>query len=109
MLPLYLIYLFPVAVNSDFPSCPIPPYFTGFVTRLIRRAPLVEQELLTHPEHLSSLPVLSGARVTRSLDLCVCVVDHCLSFCPFYFDHCVLRFTDSDYPFNSAIHCFPHY
>jgi len=71
MLPLYLIYLFPVAVNSDFPSCPIPPYFTGFVTRLIRRAPLVEQELLTHPEHLSSLPVLSGARVTRSLDLCV--------------------------------------
>ena len=41
--------------------------FTGFVTRLTRRMPLVEQELLTLPEHLSSLPVFSGVRVTRSL------------------------------------------
>ena len=40
---------------------------TGFVTRLTRRVPLVEQELLTLPEHLSSSPVLSGVRVTRSL------------------------------------------
>jgi hypothetical protein len=37
---------------------------TGFVTRLTRRVSLVEQELLTLPEHLSSPPV----RVTRSLD-----------------------------------------
>jgi hypothetical protein len=29
--------------------------------------PLVEQELFTLPEHLSSHPVLSGLRVTRSL------------------------------------------
>jgi len=27
---------------------------TGFVTRLTRRVPLVEQELLTLPEHMSS-------------------------------------------------------
>jgi hypothetical protein len=33
---------------------------TGFVTRLTRRVPLVEQELLTLPEHLSSPPVLVG-------------------------------------------------
>jgi hypothetical protein len=39
----------------------------GFVTRLTRRVPLVEQELLTLPKHLSSLPVFSGVRVTRSL------------------------------------------
>jgi hypothetical protein len=38
-----------------------------FVTRLTRRVPLVEQELLTLPEHLSSPPVFSGVRVTRSL------------------------------------------
>ena len=38
---------------------------------LTRRIPLVEQELLTLPEHLSSSPVFSGARVTRSLVLCV--------------------------------------
>ena len=32
----------------------------GFVTRITRRVPLVEQELLTLPEHLSSPPVFSG-------------------------------------------------
>jgi hypothetical protein len=35
--------------------------------------PLVEQEMLTLPDHTSSLPVFSGDRVTRSLALCVCV------------------------------------
>jgi hypothetical protein len=49
---------------------------TGFVTRLTRRVHLVEQKLLTLPEHLSSLPVFSGVHVTRSLALCVCFVDN---------------------------------
>jgi hypothetical protein len=44
-------------------------------TRLTRRVPLVEQELPILPEHLSSPPVLSGVRVTRSLILYVCFVD----------------------------------
>ena len=48
---------------------------------------LVEQELLTHPEHLSSLPVFSGVRVTRYLVLYVCFADRCLSFCTFSFGH----------------------
>jgi hypothetical protein len=39
---------------------------TAFVTGLARWVPLVEQELLTLPEHPSSTPVLSGVRVTRS-------------------------------------------
>jgi hypothetical protein len=34
---------------------------TGFVTRLTRRVPLVEQELPTLPEHLSSLRFLLGS------------------------------------------------
>ena len=42
--------------------------------------PLVEQEVLTLPEHLSSPPIFSGVHVTRSLVLCVCFVDRCLSF-----------------------------
>jgi hypothetical protein len=54
------------------------------------RVSLVEQELLTLPEQLSSPPVFSGVHVTRSLVLCVCFVDHCLSFCPFSFGHCVV-------------------
>jgi hypothetical protein len=50
----------------------------------------VEQELPTLPEHLSSPPVYSGVRFTRSLVLYVCFVDHCLSFCTFSFGHCVV-------------------
>ena len=38
----------------------------------------------------SSPPVFSGVRVTRSLVLCVCFVDRCLSFCPFSFERCVV-------------------
>ena len=50
----------------------------------------MEQELLTLPEHLSSPQVFSGVGVARFLVLCVCFVDHCLSFCPFSFGHCVV-------------------
>jgi hypothetical protein len=71
-------------------SFPHSRLITGFVTRLTRRVPLVEQELLTLPEHLSSPPVFSGVRVSRSLVLYVCFVDRCLSFCAFSFGHCVV-------------------
>jgi hypothetical protein len=60
-----------------FQSFPRSWLIIGFVTRLTRRVPLVEMELLTLPKHLSSLPVFSGVRVTRSLVLYVCFVDHC--------------------------------
>ena len=74
---------------------------TGFVTRLTQRVPIVEQELLTLSELLSSSPVFSGARVIRSLVLWVCFVDRYLSFCTFSFGHCVVySFSDSDYPFG---------
>jgi hypothetical protein len=73
-------------------QCIISAYIiTGFVTRLTRRVPLGEQELITLSEHLSSPPLFSGIRVTRSLVLCVCCVHRCLSFCTFPFDHCVVR------------------
>jgi hypothetical protein len=66
-------------------------FFAMLDTRLTRRVLLVEQELLlTLPEHLSSPPVFSGVRVTRSLVLYVCFVDRCLSFCTFSFCHCVV-------------------
>ena len=82
-----------------FRSFPHSWLITGFVTRLTRRMSLLEQELLTIPEHLGSPPVYSGVRVTRSLVLCACFVDHCLSFCTFSFDHCVVcsSIYDSDY------------
>ena len=75
---------------------------TRFVTRLTQRVPLVEQELSSVPEHLSSPPVSSGVRVARSLVLCVCFVDRCLSFCPFYFSHCAFC-TSSIYGFTPLV------
>jgi hypothetical protein len=54
------------------------------------RHDIVEQELLTLPEHLSSPPIFSEVRVTRSLVLYVCFVDRCLSFCTFSFGHGVV-------------------
>ena len=52
----------------------------------------MEQELPTLSVHLSSPPVFSGVRITRSLVLYVCFVDRCLSFCPFSL--CCLFFFD---------------
>ena len=54
------------------------------------RVSLVEQELLTFTEHMSSPPVFSGVHVTRSLVLCVCFVDRCLFLWPL----CCLSFID---------------
>ena len=75
-----------VSTSRSFPHS----WHHGFVTILSRRVPLVEQELLTLPEHLSSPPVFSGVRIAWSLVLCVCFVDRCLSFCTFSYGHCVV-------------------
>jgi hypothetical protein len=74
----------PLVVNTS-RSFPHSWLITGFETWLTRREPLVEQELPTLSEHLSLPPVYSGVRVTRSIVLCVCFVDRCLSFCTFFF------------------------
>ena len=54
----------PLVVNTSrsFPH-------SRLVTRLTLTVPLVEQEMLTLPEHPSSSPVFSRVRVTRSLVL----------------------------------------
>jgi hypothetical protein len=48
-----------IVVNTS-RSFPHSRFITEFVTKLTRRVPLVEQELLILPEHLSSPPVLVG-------------------------------------------------
>jgi len=55
-----------------------------------RQLPMVEKQLFILPEHMSSPPVISWVRVTRSLALCVRFVDRCISFCPFSFGNCVV-------------------
>ena len=68
--------------------------------------PLVEQELITLLEHLSSTLVFSGIRVTWSLVLYVCFVDRCLSFCHcFFFGHCVVC-PSSTYGFWFFLHIY---
>ena len=70
---------------------------TGFVTRSARRTSLVEHELFTLPEHLSSPPVISGIRVTRSL-----LISFIFMFCRslfiilyfFFWSLCFLLFFD---------------
>ena len=66
-------------------SCPHSWRITRFGSRLTRRVPLVEQELLTLPGHVSSRPVFSGLLVTPCILLCVCFVDRCLFFLSFFF------------------------
>jgi hypothetical protein len=78
-------------VVSTLQSFPHLWLIIGFVTRLIWRVPLVEQELLTFPEHLSSSPVLSGVRVTRSLDFVYGFSLCTFSFCPLSFLFFYLR------------------
>ena len=77
-------------------------FMTRFVTRLIRRVPLVEQELLTFSEHLSSPPVFSGVHVTRSLVLYVMFCRSLFVLLSFFLLVIVLsvflRFTYYDYP-----------
>jgi hypothetical protein len=68
-----------------------------YIYRLTRQVSLVEQELLTLPEHLSSPPVFHGIRVSF-----ICMF--CRSLFVFFLLVIVLsvllRYTDSDYPFG---------
>ena len=77
-------------VGNTSRSFPRSLLIIGFVTRLPWRVLLVEQELCTLPEHMSSPPLFSRVRVTWSLVLYVCFVDRSLSFCTFLFGHCVV-------------------
>jgi hypothetical protein len=79
----------PLVVNTS-RSFPHSRLITGFVTRLTRRVPLVEQELLTLPEHLSSPRIFSGVRVTLSLVLCVMFGRSLFVLLSFSFGHCVV-------------------
>ena len=68
-------------------SFPHSRLITGFVTRLIRRVPLVEQELLTLPEHLSSPPFVVGFLL---LNLYIYMYVLSIVVCTFSFGHCVV-------------------
>ena len=87
LLKLWVYVPFVLNTSQSFPRSWL---IIGFVTRLTRRVPLVEQEQLTLHEHLGSHPDFSEARVTRSLVLCVCFVGRCSSLCTFSFGHCVV-------------------
>jgi hypothetical protein len=64
----------PPVVNT-FRSFPHSWLITGFVTRLTRRVSLVEQELLTLREHLSSHLLFSGVRVNDKWNISMVICD----------------------------------
>ena len=75
-------------------SFPYSQLITGFVTRLTRRVPLVEQELLTLPEHLSSPPVLVGSCYSIFSFICVFCRSLFVLLCLFFRSLCCLFFFD---------------
>ena len=60
-------------------------HFTRLITWVTRWVPLVEQELLVLPEHLSSPLFLVGFVLLNLLFSVSCFADHFLSFCTFLF------------------------
>ena len=91
----YLLVIVFLTIKWNYLPYACPFLIHDLLSGLAQWVPLVEQELLTLSEHMSSLPVFSGVRITRSLVLYVCFVDHCLSFlyiffwplcCMFFFD-----------------------
>jgi len=94
-------YAYVPSVIITIRSFPYSWLINEFVTRVTRRVPHVEQELLTFPEHLSSAPDFSWDRVAWSLVFCA-------MFCTPLFVlfllaiavSVVIRFTASDYPFG---------
>ena len=84
----YLCHKWPRICSTCRKHFPVLSSFMTYhrvVARLTRPVSLMDQELPTLPEHMSSLPVFSGVCVTRSLVLCECFVDRCLFFCIFSF------------------------
>ena len=77
-----------VAANSDLWKIKVS--IITFKYTINWRMPLVKQELITLPGHLSSHLVFSGVHVTRWLVLCVCFINRCLPMCTFSFGHCIV-------------------
>ena len=87
-----------VSTSRSFPRSKL---IIGFVTRLTRWVPLVEQDLYTLTENVSSSPVFSVVLVTRSL---VLRVTFCRSLLFLFLLVIVLsvflRLANYDYPFD---------
>jgi len=81
----FLYDLYSLQMNNYYTLTWIP-----YVHVLTRRVSLVEQVLLTLPDHLSSPPVFSGVRVTGSLVFCralfVLLYFFCWPLCCLFFD-----------------------
>jgi len=85
----------PLVVNNN-QSLFNSSLITGFVSRVTRRVSLLENELLTIPDHLGLPPVLIGVRGARSMVICVLF---CRTFFVLFVLSVLLWITDSHYPF----------
>jgi hypothetical protein len=88
----------PLVVNTS-RSFPHSWLVTVFVTKLTWRVPLVDQELPTLPEHLSSPRLLVGSCYSIFSLMCMFWGLLFVLLCFFFWSLCCL-FTDSDYLFG---------
>ena len=63
----------------------------------------VAQELLTHPEYLSSPPIISGVRVARALVFCIIFCRSMIVRFFFYLGHYIVSFFDLQHLNTSLI------
>jgi hypothetical protein len=95
-------YVLPVSIfNSDHTKL---TFETNYLLTLFNTTGATSGAETANPSEAPEFtPVFSGVRVTRSLVLCVCFVDRCLSFGPFLLAivlSVLLRYMDSDYLFG---------
>jgi len=87
-IPIILFYI--VLPSTEFDPRPLIHYSINTLCHSV-----IFNKLNTMPNNLSHSDTFSGVLVTRSLVLCVCFVDRCLSFCVFFFwPLCCLFFFD---------------
>ena len=83
----YIVAVSYVTILWQIQTFPHSRLIIGFVTRLTRRVPIMEQELSTLLEHPSSPSHIVGLCCSIFM---LCFVYHCLSFRRLSFSHCIL-------------------
>jgi hypothetical protein len=87
---IYVSHMTTDMLNLSLQPCAHSCIITWFVTRVTRRMPRVEQELLTLPMQLTVHLYFSWLRVTRSLVWCVLICRSLFVLLSFSCSHCVL-------------------
>jgi hypothetical protein len=92
---MYVIYIYYVYWGPSKKTCNWTTWTTYQMVFVLVKCitSLMEQKLITIPEHPTSSPIFNGVRVSQSLVVCVVFCRSLfvlLPFCRFYFGHCIV-------------------